>query len=45
MIQVAGRIVRHAGSVTLKLAADIKKFELFQGIRQKIYEMSMSPGG
>ena len=45
MMQVAGRIVRHAGSVTLKLAADIKKFELFQGIRQRIYEMGLSPEG
>jgi hypothetical protein len=45
MIQVAGRIVRHAGSVTLKLSADIKKFEVFQGIRQRIYEMSLLPVG
>ncbi len=45
MIQVAGRIVRHAGSVTLKLAADIEKFEMFQGIRQRIYEMRLSPEG
>ncbi len=45
MVQIAGRIVRHAGSVTLKLASDIKKFELFQGIRQRIYEMCLSPEG
>jgi hypothetical protein len=45
MIQVAGRIVKHAGSVTLKMAADIKKFELFQGIRRRIYEIGLSPEG
>jgi hypothetical protein len=45
MIQVAGRIVRHAGRVTLKLSADNEKFELFQGIRQRIYEMSLLPVG
>lgn len=39
MIQVAGRIVKHAGKVILKIAADMKKLELFQGIRQKIFEL------
>jgi hypothetical protein len=45
MIQVAGRIVRHAGSVILKLSTDIEKIEVFQGIRQRIYELSVSPVG
>jgi len=39
MIQVAGRIVKHAGKVILKIAADVKKLELFQEIRQKIFEL------
>jgi hypothetical protein len=45
MIQVAGRIIRHAGSVILKLSTDIEKIKVFQGIRQRIYELSVSPVG
>lgn len=45
MIQVAGRIVRHAGSVILKLSTDIEKIEVFQVIRKRIYELSVSPVG
>lgn len=41
LIQIAGRIVRHAGRVTLKLAMDDDKFELFQKIRQSCYEASL----
>lgn len=42
MIQVAGRIVKHARGIILKLAVDIKKLELFQGIRSKIFELSLA---
>lgn len=42
MIQVAGRIVRHAGEIILKLAIDIKGLDLFQGIRLKIFELSLA---
>ena len=42
MIQVAGRIVKHAGKVILKIAADIKKLMLFQEIRQKIFDLKLA---
>lgn len=42
MIQAAGRIVKHAGSIILKLAADFEKLELFKGIRRNIFEMSLA---
>lgn len=45
MIQVAGRIVRHAGKVVLKIAADMKKLRLFQEIRQKIFELKLAFNG
>lgn len=45
MIQVAGRIVKHSGSIFLKLAADIEKLELFRGIRRRIFEMSLVGDG
>ncbi len=45
MVQVAGRIVKHAGRVVLKLAVDIKKLELFKEIRKKSFELSLSPNG
>lgn len=45
MVQVAGRIVRHAGYVVLKLAVDIKKLELFKQIRKKSFELSLCPDG
>ncbi len=45
MIEVAGRIVRHAGGVFLKLAADMEKLELFKGIRRSIFEMSLALDG
>ena len=41
MIEVAGRIVKHAKSIALKLAAGIEKLELFKGIRGKIFELSL----
>jgi hypothetical protein len=45
MIQVAGRIVKHSGSIFLKLAADIEKLELFRGIRRRFFEMSLVGDG
>jgi hypothetical protein len=40
LIEVAGRIVRHAGQVILKLAVDTQRLILFQGIRQRSYEVA-----
>jgi len=40
-IQVAGRIVRHAGRMVLKLAMDAKLFFEFEGIRRRCFAMSM----
>jgi hypothetical protein len=45
MIQVAGRIVKHAGEVILKLAVDIEKLELFKGIRQRCFQLSLCSDG
>ena len=45
MVQVAGRIVKHAGQVVLKLMTDLKKLELFRGIRKKSFELSLCPDG
>lgn len=45
LVQVAGRIIKHAGSIILKLATDLKKLELFNGIRKRVYELSLCPGG
>lgn len=45
MVQVAGRIVRHAGEIILKLAVDIKRLELFKEIRKKAFELSLCPDG
>jgi hypothetical protein len=45
MIQVAGRIVTHSGSIFLKLSADIEKLELFKGIRRSIFEISLIVAG
>lgn len=40
LIEVAGRIVRHAGQVILKLAVNAQGLALFQGIRQRNYEVA-----
>ena len=40
-VHVAGHIVRHAGSIILKLAVDTEKLELFSRIRWRSYEMSL----
>ncbi|MBF0566598.1 MAG: hypothetical protein HQK89_15330 [Nitrospirae bacterium] len=45
MVQVAGRIVRHAGEVILKPAVDIKKLAIFEEIRRKSFELSLSWDG
>jgi len=45
MVQVAGRIVRHAGEVVLKLMIDLEKLELFKAIRGKCFELSLCPDG
>jgi hypothetical protein len=45
MVQVAGRIVKHAGEVILKLMIDLEKLELFKGIRRKSFELSLCPDG
>jgi hypothetical protein len=45
MVQVAGRIVKHAGETVLKLMIDLEKLELFKGIRRKSFELSLCPHG
>jgi hypothetical protein len=45
MVQVAGRIVKHAGEMVLKLMIDLEKLELFKGIRHKCFELSLCPHG
>jgi hypothetical protein len=45
MVQVAGRIVKHAGETVLKLMIDLEKLELFRGIRKKAFELSLCPDG
>jgi hypothetical protein len=45
MVQVAGRIVKHAGETVLKLMIDLEKLELFRNIRMKSFELSLCPGG
>jgi hypothetical protein len=45
VVQVAGRIVKHAGEVVLKLMIDLEKLGLFQGIRKKSFELSVCPDG
>jgi len=42
MIQMAGRIVRHAGQVVLKLAVSAEKLDLMRHIRQKSFDLSLA---
>lgn len=42
MIQIAGRIVRHAGRVMLKLSVSAEKLEIMQNIRQRSFELSLA---
>jgi hypothetical protein len=41
LVQIAGRIVRHAGQVVLKLAVEADLLLLVNGIRRRCYEESM----
>lgn len=41
LVQIAGRIVRHAGRVILRLVVDAEKLALFCGIRQRCFELSV----
>jgi hypothetical protein len=45
VVQVAGRIVKHAGETVLKLMIDLERLELFKGIRRKSFELSLCPDG
>jgi hypothetical protein len=45
MLQVGGRIVRHAGETVLKLMIALGKLELLRGIRKKSFELSLCPDG
>jgi hypothetical protein len=45
MVQVAGRIVKHAGETVFRLMIDLEKLELFKGIRGKCFELSLCPDG
>ena len=41
LIQIAGRIVHHAGQVILKLALDAEKLRLFRSIRKRCFELAV----
>ena len=45
MVQVAGRIVKHAGETVLKLMIDLEQLELFRKIRGRSFELSLCPDG
>jgi hypothetical protein len=45
MVQVAGRIIRHAGERVLKLMIDLGELELFKEIRKRSFELSLCPDG
>jgi len=45
MVQIAGRIVRHAGKTVLRLMIDLEKLEFFKRIRRKSFELSLCPDG
>jgi hypothetical protein len=45
MVQVAGRIVKHAGETVLKLMIDLEKLDLFKEIRRKSFDLSLCPDG
>jgi len=45
MVQVGGRIVRHAGETVLKLMIDLQKLGLFREIRKRSFELSLCPDG
>lgn len=43
LVQIAGRIVHHAGQVVLKLAVEADLLNMVQGIRRRCYEESLAP--
>ena len=45
IVQIAGRIVKHAGKTVLKLMIDLEKLGLFREIRHKSFELSLCPDG
>jgi hypothetical protein len=45
LMQVAGRIVRHAGEITLKLSIDAEKLNLFREIRTNIFNLNLCHDG
>jgi hypothetical protein len=42
LIQVAGRIVHHAGQVILRLALEAEKLRLFRSIRKRCFELAVA---
>lgn len=42
LVQVAGRIVRHAGQLILKLVVDAEQLMLLKGIRQRCFDLSVA---
>jgi hypothetical protein len=40
LLQVAGRIVHHAGQMILKLAVDREKLLLFRSIRKRCFDLA-----
>jgi hypothetical protein len=42
VVQVAGRIVRHAGQVILRLVVDADNLSIFKRIRQRCFELSIA---
>ena len=42
LIQVAGRIIHHAGQVILRLCMKAKEWDMMIGVRQKCFEESMT---
>ena len=45
LVQIAGRIVKHAGKFVLKLMINLGKLELSKWIRHKCFELSLCTDG
>ena len=43
LVQVAGRIIRHAGQVVLKLVIEVETLALFRGVRQQCWALRAGP--
>lgn len=43
LVQIAGRIVHHAGQVVLKLSVEAELLNMVYGIRRRCYEESLAP--